>query len=70
MTVNYSKSCLGYCKKVVDEYKNNYHPCIGKEPIDADYYALTEGIETNPQASEFKVGDGVRITKNKNIFST
>ena len=55
---------------VVDEHKNYYHPSIGKEPVDADYHALTEGIETNPEPLKFKVGDRVKITKDKNIFST
>ena len=29
---------------------------------------LTEKFETNPRAPTFKVNDGVRITKYKNIF--
>ena len=40
-----------------------------KKPINADYSALTEKIETNPKAPKFKVNDRVRITKYKNIFS-
>ena len=38
---------------------------IGKKPIDADYSALYEEIETNPKGSKFKAGDRVRITKHK-----
>ena len=30
---------------------------------------MTKKIETNPKAPKFKVGDRVRITKYKNIFS-
>ena len=41
----------------------------GKNPINADYSALTEKIETNPKLLKFKVGNRVRITKYKNIFS-
>ena len=39
-----------------------------KKPIDADYSAFFKEIEINPEAPKFKVGDRVRITKDKNIF--
>ena len=55
--------------KLVDQYNNTYHHFVNKKPINADYSALTEKIETNPKASKFKVNDRVRITKDKNIFS-
>ena len=42
---------------------------VVKKPIDADYSILTEEIETNPKARKFKVGDRVRTTEHKNIFS-
>ena len=48
---------------------NLYHYYIGKKPITADYSALTEKIETNLKAPEFKVNDRVRITKYMHIFS-
>ena len=37
-------------------------------PINADYSALTEKIETNLKAPKIKVNDGVRISKYMNIF--
>ena len=40
-----------------------------KKPIDADYSAMTEEIESTHKAPKFKVGDSVRITKYKNVFS-
>ena len=40
-----------------------------KKPIDADYSAMTEEIESTHKAPEFKVGDSIRITKYKNVFS-
>ena len=40
-----------------------------KKPINADYSASTENIESNCKAPKFKVNDRVRITKYKNIFS-
>ena len=55
--------------KFVDQYTNTYHRSINKKPINADYSALTEKIETNPKAPKFQVNDIVRITTYKNIFS-
>ena len=55
--------------KLVDQYINTSHHCIGKKRINADYFALNEKIETNHNASKFKANDGVRITKYRNIFS-
>ena len=50
MTANYSKSYLSYLNKLVDQYFNTYHDSIGKKPLNANYSALTEKIETNPKA--------------------
>ena len=55
--------------KLVDECNNTYQHSVDKKPIDADYSALSDENETNPKAPKFKVGDRVRITKYKNIFS-
>ena len=44
----------------------NYNNYI---PINANFSALTEKIETNSKASKFKVNDRVRMTKYSNIFS-
>ena len=54
--------------KLVHEY-NSYSRSTGKKPADADYFALTENIETNLKSPKFKLGDRVRITKYENIFS-
>ena len=69
MTANDSRSYLSYLKNLVDQYNNTYHHSIGKNPINADYSALTGKSETNTKAPKFKVDDRVRITKSKNIFS-
>ena len=69
MTVNDSKPYLPYLNKLVDQYNNTYHHFINAKPINADYSALIEKIETNPRVTKFKVNDRVRITKYKNIFS-
>ena len=60
---------IGYLNKIIDEYNNTYHHSIVKKLSDADYSALTEEIETNPKSPKFRVGDRVRITKHRNIFS-
>ena len=55
--------------KLVEQYNNTYHHSIKKNPINADYSALTEKIETNLKPPKFKIDDRVRITQYKNIFS-
>ena len=67
--VKHNKSYHGYLNKIVDKYYNICHCFIGKKPIDADYSALTEEIESCHKALKFKVGDRVRITTYTNIFS-
>ena len=65
----YNKSYLPYLNKLVEEYNNTYRNSINEKPVNADYSALTENIESNPKAPKFKVNDRVRINKYKNIFS-
>ena len=54
---------------MVDQDNNSYHRSIGKRPIDADYSDMTEKLESSHKAPQFKVGDRVKISKDKNIFS-
>ena len=65
MTVNDSKSYLSYLNKLVDQYNNTCRNSINKKPINVDYSALTEKIETNPKVCKFKFNYRVRITKSK-----
>ena len=67
ITANKIKYYLLYLNKLVDQYNDNYHHSITKKSINADCSVLT--VETNAEAPKFKVDDGVRITKYKNIFS-
>ena len=69
MAANDSKSYLGYLNELLYEYNNIYHHSIDKKPIDADYSALAEEIESRHKAPKFKVGDKVRIIKYKKIFT-
>ena len=55
MTANDGKSYLPNLKKLVDEYNNTYNHSINKKPINADYSALTEKLETNSKAPKFKL---------------
>ena len=68
MTANDSRYYFGYLNKLLDEYNNTNQIFIGKKPGYADYYVLTEEIESSHKAPKFKVGDRVRIKKYKNIF--
>ena len=69
MTAKDSKSYLSYLNKLINQCDNTYHHSINKKPINTDYSALTEKVETNPKAPKFKVNDRVRITKYQNTFS-
>ena len=46
-----------------------HHHSFNKKPINANYSATTEKIETKPKVYQFKVNNRVRITKHKSIFS-
>ena len=62
LTANDSKSYLPYLHELVDQYNNTDHHSINKKPINVDYFAFTEKIETNHKAPKFEVHDRVRIT--------
>ena len=44
MTAYVSKSYLSYLNKLVDQYNNICHHCVGKKPINDDYSALTDRL--------------------------
>ena len=55
---------------IVDEYNNTYHTTIKIKPIDVkDNTYIHTSKEINNKDPKFKVGDHVRISKNKNIFA-
>ena len=47
MRANDSKPYLSSLNKLVDQYNNTYHHYVNKSPINVDYSALTEKIETS-----------------------
>ena len=67
MTANGSKSYLSYLNKLVDQYNNTYHCSTDKKPDDADYFALTEEIESSPKTPKFKLVIGSELL-NARIF--
>ena len=55
---------------IVDEYNNTYHKTIKMKPIDVRDDSFAECNEkSNKKDPKFKIGDHVRISKYKNIFS-
>ena len=55
---------------IVNEYNNTYHRTIKMKPCDVKSNTfLSFGKEINDKDHKFKVGDHVRISKYKNIFT-
>ena len=60
---------------IVDKYNNSFHSSIKMKPKDVndDSFVQYNGIafnkEINKKSPKFKVGDNVRISKYKNIFT-
>ena len=55
---------------IVDEYNNTYHTTIKIKPIDVKYNTyINADKKINNKDPKFKVGDHVRISKYKNIFT-
>ena len=42
---------------LIDEYNNIYHNSFGKKPVDADYSAMSEKIETKSKSLKLKADD-------------
>ena len=68
MRANNKSFYISYFNKIVGK-QNNTYCSIGKQPIDIDYFDLTEEIESSYKSLRFKVDDRVKITNYKNIFS-
>ena len=60
---------------IVDKYNNSFHSSIKMKPKDVnddsfvEYNGIAFNKETNKKSPKFKVGDNVRISKYKNIFT-
>ena len=70
---NDSQSCLDFFNKLVDEYNKAYANIIMVLPvrksIEGDCSALPEELGSGHEASNFKVGSRVIITRYSNTFS-
>ena len=62
MTASDTKSYLSDLNKLVDQYYNTYHHSINKKPVNADYSALIEKIETNAKAKLIIESELLNIT--------
>ena len=60
---------LGYLKKLVDKRNNSCYHSICKHFHHANFSALPGEFEPSQKAPTVKVGERVRITMYKNIFS-
>ena len=55
---------------IVGQYNNTYHRAIKMKPVDVkDNTYIDFKKEVNDEDPKFKVGDYVRISKYKNIFT-
>ena len=55
---------------IVDEYNNTYHRTIKMKPLDVKSDSFTKyNKESNEKDPKFKIGDHVRISRNKNNFA-
>ena len=55
---------------IVDEYNNTYHRTIKMKPVDVkDNTYIDFKKEVNDKDPKFKIGDHVRISKQKNVFA-
>ena len=56
---------------IVNEYNNTYHRTIKMKPVDikGNTYIDSMELRSNEKDPKFKVGDHLRISKYKNIFT-
>ena len=55
---------------IVDKYNNTWHSSIKMKPKDVTDDSFAEySEESNKKDPKFKIGDNVRISKYKNVFS-
>ena len=55
---------------IANEYNNTYHKTIKMKPVNVnDNTCINFNKEINNKDSKFKIGDYVRISKQKNIFA-
>ncbi|CAI6352828.1 unnamed protein product [Macrosiphum euphorbiae] len=71
-TARGSHEWVSILPKLLDEYNNSYHRTIGMTPLQADSNPASVVIkhrEINTVKNKFKVGDNVRISTQKGVFT-
>ena len=70
MTAISKNVCFDVLDDIVNKYNNTVHRTIKMKPIDVTDDSFAEyNEESNKRNPKFKVGDHVRISKYKNIFT-
>ena len=70
MTAIFKNVYFDVLDDIADVYNNTYHKTIKMKPIDVGDDSFAEyNEESNEKDPKFKVGDHIRISKYKNIFS-
>ena len=65
-----SKNTLDVSYEIVDKYSNKYHRTIKMKPIDDRSGSYAEySVDSNTKDAKFKIGDHIKISKDKNIFA-
>ena len=70
MTLTWKHVYIDTLDDIVNKYNKTYHSIIKMKPIDVKSSTyINSSKETNDKDHKFKVGDIVKILKNKNIFA-
>ena len=70
MTSVSKNACINKLDDIVGEYNNAYHRTVKMRPVDVKLNTYIDfNKEVNDKDPKFKVGDHVRISKQKNIFA-
>ena len=70
MTVISKNVYINKLYDIVNEYNNTYHRAIKMKPVDVkDNTYIDFEKEVNNEDPKFKIGDHVRISKQKNNFA-
>ena len=70
MTAISKNVCIDKLGDIVNEYNNTYHTTIKVKPVDVkDSAYIDSKKEVNDKDPIFKIGDHVRISKQKNVFA-
>ena len=69
MTVVSKNVYFDVLNDIVDKYNNTYHRTIKMKPTDVKYDSYTKyNVDSNDKDPRFKIGNHVRISKDKKNF--